>query len=542
MNNSDNAVFDLVFYQVYPRSFCDTNGDGIGDLNGVTEKLDYLRDLGINAIWLSPCYKSPNRDNGYDISDYRDIMEEFGTLADWERLIAEAHKRGIRLIMDLVANHTSDEHFWFREARKSRDNPYHDYYYWADKPLNDWQACFGGSAWEYNAPTGEYYLHSFAVQQPDLNWTNPRVRAEMCAVVDFWADKGVDGFRCDVLDYISKDFSAGKMFNGPQLHAYIRELFDRDKVRHLFTVGECQSGERDITDICGADRHELTCVFQFEHFGVGRGDKFERRNYRIDEIRDILVKWQTFTQKHGLFYTLFTDNHDQPRYISRLGNDTDLRYECATMYAAMFYLLKGIPFVYQGQEFGTPNPHYQSLDDFNDVETYNYYRENKGKISDAELMERINFGSRDNVRRPMTWTGGKNFGFGTGKPWISLHSRGAEVNAERDGQSEKSVLRFYKQLLAFRKASSAVKYGSFSDLTPQEGCFVYLRELAGERVLVVCNFERESAIRLDGVQGNYRQVLSNYGLAQRSLSGTYAPFETAVFQIVPSGEKTNLSM
>ena len=227
----------------------------------------YLSDLGINAIWLSPCYKSPNHDNGYDISDYRDIMDEFGTLADWERLIAEAHRRGIKLIMDLVANHTSDEHYWFREARKSRDNPNHDYYYWAEKPKNDWKACFGGSAWEYNEPTGEYYLHSFAVQQPDLNRENPRVRAEMCAVVDYWVGKGVDGFRCDVLDYISKDFEQGKMFNGPHLHEYIRELFDRENTRHIFTVGECQSEGKDITDICGADRHELTCIFQFEHFG-----------------------------------------------------------------------------------------------------------------------------------------------------------------------------------------------------------------------------------------------------------------------------------
>ena len=306
----------------------------------------YLSDLGINAIWLSPCYKSPNHDNGYDISDYRDIMDEFGTLADWERLIAEAHRRGIKLIIDLVANHTSDEHYWFREARKSRDNPYHDYYYWAEKPKNDWKACFGGSAWEYNEPTGEYYLHSFAVQQPDLNWENPRVRAEMCAVVDYWVGKGVDGFRCDVLDYISKDFEQGKMFNGPHLHEYIRELFDRENTRHIFTVGECQSEEKDITDICGADRHELTCIFQFEHFGVGRKSKFDRCPYTMDEIRDILVKWQNFTAKHDLLYTLFTDNHDQPHYISRLGNDAEYRFECATLYGAMFYLLKGIPFIY----------------------------------------------------------------------------------------------------------------------------------------------------------------------------------------------------
>lgn len=529
MHTDRKQFYDLVFYQVYPRSFYDTNGDGIGDLNGVTEKLDYLLGLGVNAIWLSPCYKSPNHDNGYDISDYRDIMDEFGTLADWERLIGEAHKRGIRLIMDLVANHTSDEHYWFRQARSSRDNPYHDYYYWAEKPLNDWKACFGGSAWEYNPPTGEYYLHSFAVQQPDLNWTNPRVRAEMCAVVDFWADKGVDGFRCDVLDHISKDFAAGKMLNGPHLHEYIRELFGREKTRHLFTVGECQSGVREITDICGADRRELTCIFQFEHFGVGRGDKFEKRAFETDEIRDILVKWQNFTQEHDLLYTLFTDNHDQPRYISRLGNDGRLRYECATMYAVMFYLLKGIPFLYQGQEFGTPNPHYDSISDFNDVETLNYYKENRGKLPEKELMEKINFGSRDNVRRPMTWTGGENFGFGAGTPWISLHSRGAEVNAERDARSEKSVGRFYRELLRLRKESEAIRYGTFEDLTPQKGCFVYRREYEGGSALIVCNFERESDIRMQLPQGEYELRLSNYGRADRTPAGRYAPYEAAVF-------------
>ena len=454
-------------------------------------------------------------------------MDEFGTLADWERLIAEAHKRGIKLIMDLVANHTSDEHVWFREARKSRDNPYHDYYYWAEKPRNDWKSCFGGSAWEYNAPTGEYYLHSFAVQQPDLNWENPRVRAEMCAVVDYWVDKGVDGFRCDVLDHISKDFENGKKYNGPRLHEYIRELFGREKTRHIFTVGECQSEENDITDICGADRNELTCIFQFEHFGVGRASKFERRPYKIDEIRDILVKWQNFTAEHGLLYTLFTDNHDQPHYISRLGNDTALRYECATMYAAMFYLLKGIPFIYQGQEFGTPDPHYDSIADFNDVETLNYYEENRGAMPKRELMDRINFGSRDNARRPIAWTNGANFGFGAGKPWTPLHSRGAEVNAERDAQAEKSVQKFYKSLLQFRKDSPAVRRGSFTDLTRQEGCFVYAREFENERVLVVCNFDKETDVCAP--DGTFRLVLSNYGHADRKTGGRYLPFETAVF-------------
>ena len=529
MNEERNKFLDLIIYQVYPRSFYDSNGDGIGDLNGVTDKLDYLFELGINAIWLSPCYKSPNCDNGYDISDYRDIMDEFGTLADWERMISEAHKRGIKIIMDLVANHTSDEHFWFQEARKSRDNPYHDYYYWADKPLTDWKAAFGGSTWEYNEQTNEYYFHSFAVKQPDLNWTNPKVRKEMCAVVDYWVDKGVDGFRCDVLDFISKDFAAGKLLNGPHLHKYIRELFGREKTKHIFTVGECQSDIKNITDICGEDRHELTCVFQFDHFNTGRYDKYLPCAYKIDETRDILVKWQNFSYKHNILYTLFLENHDQPRYISRLGNDGELRYESATMYAAMFYLLKGIPFIYEGQEFGTPNPEYSDIVDFNDVETVNYYHENEGKVLKNELMERVNFGSRDNARRPMTWTSGKNFGFGQGKAWITLHSRGAEVNAERDIASEKSVLRFYKRLLKFRTANEIIRYGDFKDCTKQDGCFVYERTLNDEVVLVVCNFDKANTISTGHAATDYIPVISNYNRSERTPDGIYAPYEVAVF-------------
>lgn len=530
MRKDREAMQDFVFYQIYPRSFLDSNGDGIGDLNGITSKLDYLKDLGINALWLSPCFKSPNRDNGYDIADYRDIMDEFGTMADWERMISEAHKRGVRLIMDLVANHTSDEHPWFRQARTSRGNPYHAYYYWSETPPNDWKSCFGGSAWEYNAPTKEYYLHSFAVQQPDLNWENPRVREEMRAIVDFWTDKGVDGFRCDVLDYISKDFNQGKMFNGPRLHEYIRELFGREKTAGLFTVGECQSNVRDIVDICGEGRGELSCVFQFEHFGVGRKEKFDRCDYRMDEIRDILVKWQNFTQENDLLYTLFTDNHDQAHYISRLGNDREWRYECATMYAAMFFLLKGIPFLYQGQEFGTPDPHYDHIRDFRDVETLNYYRENVGKVPESDLMAKINFGSRDNVRRPMAWNGEAHFGFGTGEPWISLHSRGEEVNLERDIASEKSVWRFYKALLKFRKENDAVRRGRFRDLTGQgKGYFVFERTYEGECVLVVCNFERKSSIPFCA-EGKYRLILSNYGRRSRTVDGIYEPYETAVFK------------
>mgnify|MGYP001851385742 FL=1 len=524
MTDIYNSFLNLIVYQIYPRSFNDANGDGIGDIKGITEKLDYLCELGINAVWLSPCYKSPNCDNGYDISDYRDIMNEFGTLDDWKEMISEMHKRGIKLIMDFVANHTSIEHEWFIQARSSRQNPYHDYYIWRDEVPNDWQSVFGGSAWEYNEATNEYYLHSFAIGQPDLNWENPKVRKEMVDVIDYWVDMGTDGFRCDVLDYISKDFDKGLMNNGPKLHEYIKELFGREKVKKIFTVGECLSDERDIVNICGEQRNELKCIFQFDHFAVGRTeDKFKRVAFTIGEIRNILVKWQYFTESNELLYTLFTDNHDQAHYISRLGNDKELRYECATMYAAMFYLLKGIPFIYQGQEFGTPDPYYNSIDNFNDVETFNYFNTHR---NEKDVMNRINFGSRDNQRRPMCWNNTRNYGFSNGdKTWTALHSRGAEINLENDKKNSKSVLEFYKKILALRNNSKTIKYGKFKDLTNGNGCFAYSRTLGEETITVVCNFEKEQQIY--GLQESAYH-LGNYG-TERKINGNYKPYEVAVY-------------
>lgn len=523
---SFDSYLDWVVYQIYPRSFCDGNGDGTGDFKGIISKLDYLVGLGVNAVWLSPCYKSPDCDNGYDISDYRDISEKYGTLDDFKEMLAEFHGRGIRLIMDFVANHTSDEHPWFKAAKKSRDNPYHDYYIWRESIPNDWQSVFGGSAWEYNAATREYYLHSFAVGQPDLNWENPRVRKEMADVVDFWADMGVDGFRCDVLDFIAKDFGKNLMCNGAQLHGYVRELFGREKVRHLFTVGECSMGKHNIADICGRERGELKCTFQFEHFAVGQRGKFVKAPYKTDEIRDILVGWQYFMQEKGLIYTLFTDNHDNAHYISRLGNDNELRYECATMYAAMFYLLRGVPFIYQGQEFGSADPHYDDISDFDDVESINYYNANKDAVPRAELIERINYGGRDNMRRPMCWNGGKNFGFSDAESCLTkLHSRGAEINAERDITSAKSVYNFYKRLLSLRRDNEVFRRGEFENLTRGDGYFAYERRLGGARALVVCNFER--AQRIDSLP-EYEYVLGNGGGA-REANGGYLPYATAVF-------------
>lgn len=529
MNRKD--FLDMIVYQVYPRSFQDSNGDGIGDLKGLKSRLDYLLALGVNAVWLCPCYKSPNYDNGYDISDYRAIAQDFGSLEDWKDLIADMHERGMKLIMDLVVNHTSSQHFWFEQARSSRDNPYHDYYIWAEKPLTNWSSVFRGSAWEYNEATKEYYLHSFAIQQPDLNWENPKVRQEACDIVDFWVDLGVDGFRCDVLDFISKDFENNKMHNGPRLHEYINQLFGREKVKDIFTIGECQSDEKSIADICGENRGELTTVFQFDHISFGRSNKYTPAPFSYEQIRDCLVKWQYFAQENNLLYVLFTDNHDQPFYLSRLGNDKELRYECATTFATMFYTLKGIPFIYQGQEFGSVNSFYKNISYFNDVETINYFNEQKDKKDISHLINEINYGSRDNTRRPLAWTRDKNtnFGFSSGTPWIEMPSRAEEINLENDLKNSKSIFAFYRKLLALRKQSDALRHGTFKDITAGEkDCFIFERELDKEKFTVVINFTKKKKLSVVKELKKRAQILlCNYD--SLSIFNNLRPFEIIVF-------------
>ena len=529
MTERFEQYLDMVVYQIYPKSFYDTSGDGIGDVNGIAAKLEYIRDLGANAIWLCPIYQSPQCDNGYDISDYRALHPEYGSMEDFENLVKKAHDMGIKVIMDLVANHTSDEHEWFRQARSSRDNPYHDYYYWAEKPLTNWKSIFGGSAWEYNEATEEYYLHSFAIGQPDVNWTNPKVRQEFCDIVDFWVDKGVDGFRCDVLDFISKDFEAGKMYNGPLLHDYLRELFDRDKVRNVFTVGECQSDERSIRAICGEDRGELKCTFQFEHFRIGRTDKFTAIPHTVQQCSQILSKWQSFSAQYDFLYTLLTDNHDNGWYVSRIGEDKKYRAESATVLATMVYGLKGIPFIYQGQEIGASNSTFTSLSDFDDIETINYYNEHKEQMPEEVLIEKINYGSRDNPRRPMAWNKNEKFGFTTGQPWLAFGSRSHEINVESDLESDLSVLSYYRRLFALRKQYKAFRRGVFRDLTQQDGCFIYEREYENEHFLVVCNFEKENKIENYDLEGTL--VLSNRNLQSASVNRVYEPFEAAIYRI-----------
>ena len=525
----NKRFLEWIIYQIYPRSFYDSNGDGIGDLNGITQNADHLKELGVNAVWLSPCYKSPNVDNGYDVSDYRDIMDDFGTLDDWKRMRDALHERGIKLVMDLVPNHTSDRHEWFVKSKR-KIPPYTDYYYWADKPLNDWQACFGGSAWEYSKERGQYYLHSYAVEQPDLNFDNPKVREEIKAVIDFWINLGVDGFRIDVIDQISKDFDGNRNCFGQRLHEYIHELFGRKKTQNIFTVGECWATDIDeVLRHCAEDRKELSCLFQFDHIEHGRKDRFTPASFSLKEIFDDISKWQTLAEEHGLLYTLFMDNHDQPRFLSRFGNDTNLRYECATMFAGAFYLGRGIPFIYQGQEFGMTNSYHQNFSAFRDVENIYFYQENLGKIDEKELMDRINFGSRDNARRPIAWNGEKYGGFSVVEPWIDLYSRYKEINLQKDKASEKSIFAFYKKLLDFRKNSPTILYGSYKDVTGKNtNCYIYQREYHGEKILIVCNFEKNNNISLP-----YKEeilLLTNY-TSKRSINGKYAPYELAVFKL-----------
>ena len=532
MNTLRERFLDWNIYQIYLRSFFDSNSDGVGDLTGVQRKLDYLQELGVNALWISPCYKSPNVDNGYDVSDYYDISEEFGGFKAWEELLRQLHLRGMKLIMDLVLNHTSSKHRWFQEAKKSKDNPYHDYYIWAKKPLNDWESVFGGSAWEYNKATDEYYLHSFAVEQPDLNWENPKVRKECCAIVDYWTELGVDGFRCDVLDFISKDFKKGKMYNGPKLHTYIRQLFDRENTARLFTIGECKSTAKNILSICGKERGELTTVFQFDHITLGKKDKYTPKKFSFSMLKDTLVKWQEFSIKNELLYVLFTDNHDQPFFLSRLGNDKELRYECATMIATMFYLLKGIPVIYQGQEFGSVNSDYTDIKAYQDVETLQYYRMHKGEKDQKTLFEKILFASRDHTRRPMAWTknGDTMYGFTDKKPWLAPPLRADEINLETDKNSEKSIFLFYKNLLAFRAHSLAVRYGEFENLSVEKDSFIFRRIYKKEEIYVVCNFEKEQTLSLPKAlqTDEWHLLLRNYS-DRTNFEPSFRPYEIAVY-------------
>ena len=503
---------EAVIYQIYPRSFMDSNGDGIGDLQGIISRLDYLKYLGIDVIWLSPVYKSPNDDNGYDISDYRAIMDEFGTMDDFDALLVDAHERGIRIVMDLVVNHTSDEHKWFMESRKSRDNDYRDYYIWregkdAQTPPNNWGSCFGGSAWQYDEETEMYYLHLFSKKQPDLNWDNPKVREEVFDMMRWWCDKGIDGFRMDVISMISKtaqmpDGEGNGLYgdfgpycvHGPNVHKYLREMNEKVLSQYdIMTVGETAGVTTELAkQYAGEDAHELNMVFQFEHVeGDGKYGKWTDEKMPLTTLKKTLTRWQT--DLYGKAWnSLFWDNHDQPRAVSRFGDDRpQYREMSAKMLATCLHMLQGTPYVYQGEELGMTNYPFQTPDDFRDIESINAYREwcAEGQLSHETFWPCITFKSRDNARTPVQWDDSENAGFTVGRPWIAVNPNYKEINAKAETADPDSVFHYYKKLIALRKQNPVMVYGKYEPLLMEsEELFVYTRTLEETKLLVVCSF------------------------------------------------------
>lgn len=487
-----------VVYQIYPRSFQDSNGDGIGDIQGIIKRLDYLQELGIDAIWLSPVCKSPQDDNGYDISDYQDIDPMFGNLDDMEQLISEAKKRNIRIIMDLVLNHSSDEHRWFTEAKKSKDNPYHDYYVWRDGEEgvypNDMGSVFGGPAWEWVPELKQYYFHQFSVKQPDLNWENPKVRREIYDMILWWMDKGVGGFRLDVIDQIAKEPDLKITNNGPRLHEFIQEL-SRETFQKgdLITVGEAWGADIDRAKLYSKpDGSEFSMVFQFEHMMLDQEPGKEKWDFcplPFVKLKKCLEKWQK--ELHGCGWnSLFWDNHDLPRIVSRWGNDREYRVEAAKMLATVLHGMEGTPYVYQGEELGMTNVRFDSIEQYQDIEIRNMYRERLEKgYAEKDIMESIYAKGRDNARTPMQWDDTENAGFTTGTPWLGVNPNYTEINARSQLQDENSVFHYYKKLIHLRKENSIFVDGDFTLLLPEdENIFAYVREYEGRKLLVAANF------------------------------------------------------
>lgn len=549
---------EAVIYQIYPRSFMDSNGDGIGDLKGITSRLDYLKYLGIDVIWLSPVYQSPNDDNGYDISDYQAIMEEFGTMEDFDEMLAAAHERGIRIVMDLVVNHTSDEHKWFMESRKSKDNAYRDYYIWregkdAQTPPNNWGACFGGSAWQYDEATDMYYLHLFSRKQPDLNWDNPKVRQEVFDMMTWWCDKGIDGFRMDVISMISKtkempdgNVPQGGLYgtfgpycvHGPNVHTYLQEMNEKVLSKYdIMTVGETAGVTTELAkQYAGEDTHELNMVFQFEHVeGDGKYGKWTDEKLPLTTLKKTLSRWQT--ELYGKAWnSLFWDNHDQPRAVSRFGDDRpQFREASAKMLATCLHMLQGTPYVYQGEELGMTNYPFQSPDDFRDIESINAYREwcAEGQLSHEVFWPCLIYKSRDNARTPIQWDDSPQAGFTTGTPWIAVNPNYKEINAKAETADPDSVFHYYKKLIALRKENPIMVYGSYELLMEDsEELFVYTRTLDEQQLLVVCSFcDHETAFTIPepfvGAPCLIANTENTYGQAEMTLQ----PYEAFVLML-----------
>lgn len=534
-----------VVYQIYPRSFCDGNGDGIGDINGIRSKLWYLKKLGIDVIWLSPVYGSPNADNGYDISDYYGISPEYGTMDEMKALIRECENCGIRIMMDLVVNHTSDEHPWFMEAKKSKNNPYRNYYIWrkgeAGSPPNGLESCFGGSAWEYSEETGEYYLHFYHKKQPDLNWENEAMRKEIWKMMNFWIDMGIGGFRMDVIDVIGKIPDQGIKENGPKLHEYLQEM-NRETFgdKNLMTVGECWGADIENGSLYSdPERKELDMIFQFEQMltdQVPGKQKWDLKLLELKQLKQAFAKWQKALEMKG-WNSLFWNSHDLPRIVSRWGNDKEYRVESAKMLATVLHGMKGTPYIYQGEEIGMTNYPFSGIEDFMDVESVNMYQERKRiGYSEEEIMESLCAKSRDNARTPMQWNSGPQAGFTKGTPWCRVNPNYTEINAEEALKDSDSIFYYYQKLISLRKEEPILIYGTFELLCPEdEQVFAYIREWMGKKWLVVCNFYGKPA-EFD-YPGRGRVILSNYRqdsvtqLEQMKLR----PYEAAIYEMIESG-------
>ena len=548
---------ESVVYQIYPRSFCDSNGDGIGDLNGITGKLDYLKELGIDVIWLSPVYKSPNDDNGYDISDYQAIMDEFGTMEDFDRMLATAHEKGIKIMMDLVVNHTSDEHKWFIESRKSTDNPYRDYYIWRpakeDGSLpNNWGSCFSGPAWEYDKTTDMYFLHLFSKTQPDLNWDNPAVRQDVFDMMNWWLKKGVDGFRMDVISLISKEpglpdkepgingyATFNVSANGPHVHEYLQEM--RQKALNnadTITVGECSGVTlEEAKKYARSDEKELNMVFQFEHMDVDsdeKAGKWTTRKMDLRNLKKILTRWQKGLQDIA-WNSLYWENHDQPRSVSRFGNDSDeYREISAKMLATCIHMMQGTPYVYQGEELGMTNCPFNTLDNFRDLESINAFHEltEQGKMTEEDMMAAIGYKGRDNARTPMQWDDSAYAGFSTANPWIMVNPNYTKINAKDQINREDSVFKYYQKLIKLRHESELIVYGTYDlILDDDKDIYAYIRTLGDEKLIVYCNFsENTREVELPEEFTNGKVLISNYIDAKVNHKITLRPYEAIVIQ------------
>ena len=548
---------ESVVYQIYPRSFCDSNGDGIGDLNGITGKLDYLKELGIDVIWLSPVYKSPNDDNGYDISDYQAIMDEFGTMEDFDRMLATAHEKGIKIMMDLVVNHTSDEHKWFIESRKSTDNPYRDYYIWRPAKEvgslpNNWGSCFSGPAWEYDKTTDMYFLHLFSKKQPDLNWDNPAVRQDVFDMMNWWLKKGVDGFRMDVISLISKEpglpdketgingyATFNVSANGPHVHEYLQEM--RQKALNnadTITVGECSGVTlEEAKKYARSDEKELNMVFQFEHMDVDsdeKAGKWTTRKMDLRNLKKILTRWQKGLQDIA-WNSLYWENHDQPRSVSRFGNDSDeYREISAKMLATCIHMMQGTPYVYQGEELGMTNCPFNTLDNFRDLESINAFHEltEQGKMTEEDMMAAIGYKGRDNARTPMQWDDSAYAGFSTTNPWIMVNPNYTKINAKDQVNREDSVFKYYQKLIKLRHESELIVYGTYDlILDDDKDIYAYIRTLGDEKLIVYCNFsENTREVELPEEFVNKKVLISNYSDAKANQKITLRPYEAIVIQ------------